>query len=150
MTIVDPQGQNQNETVLTPQNVNSTTDFRQLFSRIRLTDTSTPSRCVFQTLAMEDPGTLHDVVFVAHGAATASMRSMRIPTPAAARDPLARDSFIDPAAGITTIPSSDTKSGDITPEVGVTGTPVIDPSTNTLYVVTATEADQSHHRRRDL
>ena len=44
-------------------------------------------------------------------------------------------------AGETSVPSSGTNhlvgygNGDIAPEVGVTGTPVIDPSTNTLYVV---------------
>ncbi len=59
--------------------------------------------------------------------------------------PLWHANLIDSAhganSGETSVPSSGSGalvgqgSGDITPEVGVTGTPVIDPTTNTLYVV---------------
>jgi hypothetical protein len=40
-----------------------------------------------------------------------------------------------PAGGTTVNSSSDLNCGDINPEVGITGTPVIDPATNILYVV---------------
>src|SRR5271170_7977983 len=51
--------------------------------------------------------------------------------------PLWQTSFIDPANGITAVPSLDLGTGckDLTPIIGITATPVIDPSTGTLFVV---------------
>jgi hypothetical protein len=55
--------------------------------------------------------------------------------------PLWSRSFIDPANGITTVPVSDSSNGNLGagPEVGIAGTPVIDPDTGTLYVMAQTK-----------
>src|SRR5580693_6155794 len=50
--------------------------------------------------------------------------------------PLWKDSFINPSAGVNPIPPAVTgETQDIPNEIGITGTPVIDQATNTMYVV---------------
>lgn len=61
--------------------------------------------------------------------------------------PLWQVRFINPAKGITTIPSSDLGVISITPQIGITGTPVIDVNNETLYVVAATKENGAYYQR---
>ena len=117
-------GQNTQETILTPSNVNST-QFGKLFSA------SVDGAVYAQPLYLSNlaiGGGTHNVVYVATehdsvyaiDADTGSIYS--------------QVSLIAPG-GTTPNSRNDLGCGDLVPEVGITGTPVIDIASGTLYVV---------------
>jgi hypothetical protein len=128
-------GQNREETILTPTNVNST-KFGKTFSY------SVDGQIYAQPLwvyGVQIPGKgTHNVVYV-----TTQMDSVYAFDAAGISTPLWQDSFIDLANGIGPVPcGTDGAGSDIScgvwPYYGITGTPVIDSSTNTMYLVART------------
>lgn len=130
-------GANMHEFALTPSNVNTTT-FGKLFS------------CTVDGAVYAQPlwvanltigGVAHNVAFVA----TQHDSVYAFDADASPCTTLWHANLLDSShggtSGETSVPSSPPNNlvgngfGDITPEVGITGTPVIDPATNTLYVV---------------
>jgi len=135
-------GQNTQETMLTPSSVGSTTSpvFGKLFGCTVDPAAPTPSQIYAQPLYVANVaigGVTHNVVYVA----TEHDSVYAFDADANPCQTLWQVSFINPNASVTTVPASDIPGEtDIVPEIGITGTPVIDPSTATLYVVAKTRA----------
>jgi hypothetical protein len=51
------------------------------------------------------------------------------------------------ASGETWVTSIDLNCSDLTPDIGIVGTPVIDPTTNTIYVVSKSKNGGTFHQR---
>ncbi len=134
-------GANTHETALTTADVNSRS-FGKVAS-LPVDGQVYAQPLVMTGVAVPGQGT-HDLVLVATEADDVYAFD------AAGNDPaqgyLWRTSLLQP--GETTIPESDYGTTDITPRIGITGTPVIDPKTGTLYVVGAfKEADGTYRQR---
>jgi hypothetical protein len=129
-------GENLAETILTPANVNPAR-FGKVFSQPA--DGQIYAQPLYlPSVAIPGKG-LHNVVFVAteHDSVYAFDADSNTGPNAS---PLWQVSLVDTAAGESPPGVADVMNcPTIAPELGVTGTPVIDPSSNTLYVVAMTK-----------
>ncbi len=140
-------GQNTSETALTPSNVN-VSSFGKLFSHT-VDGNLYPQPLYVPGLTMNDQ-LVHNVLFIA--TSHDSIYAFDADSNGGANaNPLWHITLLDAAHGAgasaTPIPYLDEGSQDMEPEVGITGTPAIDPATNTMYVVAATKENGVYFRR---
>jgi hypothetical protein len=129
-------GANTQETFLTASNVTES-QFGKLFS-LPVDGQVYAQPLYMQNVSIPSQGA-HNVVFIAtqHDSVYAFDADTQSTTP------LWQVSFLNSATGVTTVPCQDvygTAAGacDINPEIGITSTPVIDPTSGTLYVTAKT------------
>jgi hypothetical protein len=133
-------GANLAETILTHDNVHSAT-FGKLFSYS--VDGQVYAQPLYVPNVILPDQSVHNLVLVAteHDSVYAFDANNNDPTQGGGL--LWHDSFIDPTNGITTVPAAETMSDNIAPEIGITGTPVIDGANGLLYVVSKTKEVRS-------
>jgi Chitobiase/beta-hexosaminidase C-terminal domain/Legume lectin domain len=140
-------GQNTNETLLTPENVNPNS-FGKLFT-LAVDSTVYAQPLYVPALKMSD-GQVHNVLFVA--TENDSVYAFDADSNGGENaNPIWHVSLLDSGhgagAGATAVPWQDTGSPDIAPTVGITGTPTINPTTNTMYLVANTKENGTYFSR---
>lgn len=131
-------GTNTHEFALTPSNVNTTT-FGKLFS------CAVDGEVYAQPLWLPNlsiGGGTHNVVFVA----TENDSVYAFDADASPCRQYWQKSFL--SAGVTAVPFADTRASDINKKIGITGTPVIDAASQTLYVVAKTKEGTGNYHQR--
>lgn len=123
-------GQDPNETILTTSNLGSGLFGKRIAYPV-------DGQVYAQPLYLPNVvinGTAHNIVFAAteHDSVYAFDADLTGSAP-----PLWKTSFL--VNGATTVSTNDVQCSDLSPEMGITSTPVIDSSTNTLYVVAFTK-----------
>jgi hypothetical protein len=137
-------GVNNSETVLTRTNVNSTSFGKNWQVQVQGQIYAEPLILQGVNITVGPNAGMHDVVFVA----TEHDQLYAYDAAAAAPTLLWQRNFLDisnannhlsGATALTTVPQADVNTSDITVEIGITGTPVIDANTGTIYLVTKTK-----------
>ena len=135
-------GANLNETILTPAAISSPGNFGLLFTQP--TDGQTYGQPLLVS-GVNVGGTTHNLVFVAteHDSLYAFDADNNT---GANTNPIWHDSFLP--AGTVPVPQSVVGSGDISIELGITTTPVVDTTSSTIYIVSKVQktSDTTYHQ----
>ena len=133
-------GQNTAETILTPANVNKATFGKKFALPVDGWIHAQPLYVANVAIG----GVTHNVVYVA----TEHDSVYAFDADGLVAAPLWQATFINPGAGITTVPSTDVGDSALgQPEFGIMATPVIDPVAGTIFVLARSKENGAYFQR---